>query len=70
MAKILIKKEDGKGLIGCYDGSKEDLKNMLSELLTSDNDFFAIKLHITRVFKQDQNQVSYVTRKYLNAGFS
>lgn len=42
MAKILIKKEDGKGLIGCYEGSKEDLKNMLSELLTGDNDFFAL----------------------------
>lgn len=42
MTKILIKKEDGKGLIGCYIGSTDALKNMLSELLVGDDDFFAI----------------------------
>ena len=42
MTKILIKKEANKGLIGCYVGSKEDLKNMLKELLLGDDDFFAI----------------------------
>lgn len=42
MAKILIKKEDDKGLVGCYVGGKEALKNMLSELMVGDDDFFAI----------------------------
>jgi len=42
MANIIIKKEGGKGLIGCYEGSKEELKNMLSELMVEDDDFFAL----------------------------
>ncbi len=42
MTKILIKKEDGKGLIGCYEGSKDSLRDMLSELLSGDDDFFAL----------------------------
>lgn len=42
MTKILIKKETGSGLIGCYEGNKEALKNMLGELLVGDDDFFAI----------------------------